>query len=134
MQEIFANLLILSLTALVVTAAVDEEGINRKKELPSFKNASEVVRRHLFSIIDSRINEILPKKLMKRILKQVSRVRYKIRPNRSYPRVSMQPIQSWNLKKSVKLQAFAARSNPQGLGCTRNLANRRAERGRVAQN
>ena len=134
MQEIFANLLILSLTALAVTAAVDDEGINRKQELPSFKNASEVVRRHLFSIIDSRINEIPPKKLMRRILKQVSRVRYKIRPNRSYPRVSMQPIQSWNLKKSAKLRAFADQSRAQRLGRTGNSANRRMERGRMAQN
>jgi hypothetical protein len=42
-------------------------------------------------------------------------VMYPIRPGRSYPRVSMQPIQSWNLKKSAKLKAFAARQkNKQG--------------------
>jgi hypothetical protein len=124
MQEIFANLLILSLTALAVTATVDEEGIDSKKELPSFKNASEVIRRHLFSIIDERIDEIPPKKLMKRILKQVGRVRYRIRPGRSYPRVSMQPIQSWNLKKSAKLRAFAAQSNARGLSRSKNRVNR----------
>jgi hypothetical protein len=114
MQEIFANLLILSLTALAVTSVVVEDKINIEVQLPNFKNASESVRRHLFSVVDQRIDGIKPKKLMKQILDEVRAVMYPIRPGRSYPRVSMQPIQSWNLKKSAKLKAFATRQKNKG--------------------
>jgi len=115
MQEIFANLLILSLTALTITAVVVEDKIDIEVQLPNFKNASESVRRHLFSIVNQRIDGIKPKKLMKQILDEVRAVMYPIRPGRSYPRVSMQPIQSWNLKKSAKLKAFATQQkNKQG--------------------
>lgn len=106
LQEIFANLLILSLTALSVTSVVEEDEVDSEVELPSFKNATEVIRRHLFSIVDRRIEGQNPRRLMKHILSEVRAVTYSIRPGRSYPRVSMQPIQSWNLKKSAKLRAF----------------------------
>jgi hypothetical protein len=106
MQEIFANLLVLSLTAAVATSVVAEDKIDAEKVLPSFKNAAEVVRRHLFSVVDHRIVGMKPKKLMKQILSEVRAVLHPIRPGRSYPRVSMQPIQSWNLKKAAKLRAF----------------------------
>lgn len=108
MQELFANLLILSLTALAVTAVVVQDKVDAEIELPNFKNASESVRRHLFAVIDHRIEHIKPKQLMKQILAEVRAVMYPIRPGRSHPRVSMQPIKSWNLKKSAKLRAFAA--------------------------
>ena len=75
-------------------------------ELPNFKNASECVKRHLFSVVDHRIEGIKPKKLMREILVEVRAVMYPIRPGRSYPRVSKQPIKSWNLKKSAKIEAW----------------------------
>lgn len=112
MQEIFANLLALSLAAVAVSAVVHEEKLDPEVELPNFKNATEVVRRHLFAIVDHRIERTKPKAVMKQILKEVRAVMYRIRPGRSYPRVSMQPIQSWNLKKSAKHRAFAERKNP----------------------
>jgi Transposase DDE domain len=114
MQEIFANLLILSLTALAVSAVVDEDEIDTETELPGFKNAAECVRRHLFSVVDHKIEGIKPKKLVKIILAEVRSILYPVRPNRSYPRVSMQPIKSWNLKKSAKLRAHAEQKTAAG--------------------
>lgn len=111
MQEIFANLFALSLAAAAVTAVVQEDRLDPEVELPNFKNATEVVRRHLFTIIDQRIEKKKPKTIVKQILKEVRAVMYKIRPGRSHPRVSMQPIQSWNLKKSAKIKTFAERKN-----------------------
>jgi hypothetical protein len=109
MQEIFSNLLALSLAAVAVSAVVQEQKLDPEVELPSFKNATEVMRRHLFTIIDHRITRTKPKAVVKQILKEVCAVIYKVRPNRGYARVSMQPIKSWNLKKSAKLRAFAER-------------------------
>jgi len=106
MQEIFSNLLVLSLAAAASSCAIDKHGMDPEQERPNFKNATEVVRRHLFSVVDHRIAGKSPKKLLKQIIEQVAAKTYKIRPGRSYPRVSMQPIQSWNLKKSAKLRAF----------------------------
>lgn len=111
MQEIFANLLALSLAAAAVTAVVQEDNLDPELELPNFKNATEVVRRHLFAVIDQRIEKKKPKKIVKQILKEVRAVMYKVRPGRSHPRVSMQPIQSWNLKKSAKIKTFMERKN-----------------------
>jgi len=105
MQEIFANLLVLSLTALAVAAVVDEDGIDTAELLPSFKNAAESIRRHLFAIVDHRI-EGKRREIVEAILAEVRHVMYRIRPGRSYARVSMQPIKSWNLKKSAKIAAF----------------------------
>jgi Transposase DDE domain len=106
MQELFANLLILSLTAVAVTAVVEKNKIDLSTCLPSFKSAAETIRRHLYSVIDCRITETKPKKLIKQIMIEVEAIIYKIRPGRSYARVSKQPIQSWNLKKSAKIRAF----------------------------
>jgi hypothetical protein len=109
MQEIFSNLLVLSLAAAVSNAAIDEKKMNPEETRPNFKNATEVVRRHLFSIVDHRIVGLSPKKLLRQMMEEVAAITYTIRPGRSYPRVSMQPIQSWNLKKSAKLTAFDQR-------------------------
>jgi hypothetical protein len=106
MQEIFANLLALSLAAMAVTAVVDEDEMDTEAELPSFKNATEAVRRHLFDVVDRRIHGDSAKRLTKRLLAEVRDVIYPIRPGRSHPRVSRQPIKSWNLKKSAKIKAF----------------------------
>jgi hypothetical protein len=106
MQEIFACLLILSLTALTITAVIEEDSVDTERELPNFKNAAEAIRRNLFSIVDGSITEVKPKKLIKQLLEEIHSVMYRVRPGRSYARVSMQPIQSWNLKKSAKIKAF----------------------------
>ena len=103
MQEIFASLFALSLAAIVVDAVVQEDGMDPEVEQPNFKNATEVIRRHLFAIIDRKITNQKPKALANQILSEVRAIKYKIRPNRSYPRVSMQPIKPWNLKKSAKI-------------------------------
>jgi hypothetical protein len=99
MQEIFANLLVLSLSALAVLDAVKEDKMDIEEKLPNFKNAVEVVRAHLFAIIDGKITNQSPKQTRLDILERIRAVQYKIRPNRSYPRLSKQPIKSWNLKK-----------------------------------
>ena len=109
MQEIFANLLMLSLTAAAVAAVVDEDDMDVTAELPSFKSAAECIRRHLFSVVDHRIVGIKPKKITRMILEEVRAIIYPIRPGRSYARVSRQPIKSWNLKKSAKIREFEAR-------------------------
>jgi hypothetical protein len=79
--------------------------------LPSFKNAAESIRRHLHGVINARTEGIKPKKLAKRILSEVRAVLYPIQPGRSYPRVSKQPIKSWNLKKSAKIRTFEEGKN-----------------------
>lgn len=106
MQEIFANLLALSLAAVAVTAVVNQKKLDPEQTLPNFKNATEVIRRNLFNIIDHKIYGKRPKAIARQILVEVADVLYQVRPNRSFPRVSMQPIKKWNLKKSAKISEF----------------------------
>ena len=108
MQEIFANFLILSLTAITVTAVIAVNDLNPEVKLPSFKNAVESVRRHLFSIIDNKIEGLRPQEVMEQMMAEVERIMYPLRPGRSHPRVSKQPIKPWNLKKSAKIKAYNA--------------------------
>jgi hypothetical protein len=106
MQEIFANLLTLSLAAAAVQAVVQEDGLESDMELPRMKNAVNVIKRYLFAILDHQIMGQSSKVITQQILEEVRAVRYKKRPDRSYPRVSKQPIRPWNLKKSAKIRAF----------------------------
>ncbi len=48
MQEIFANLLVISLTALIALGAATALNLDPNIAVPSFKNAQAVVKRHLF--------------------------------------------------------------------------------------
>jgi hypothetical protein len=109
MQEIFANLLLLSLTALVWSASIVKHRLNAKRIVPNFKNAIEVVRRHLFDAIDHRITGAKERSLAKELIRETARVLWKKRPGRSYPRVSMQPIKIWNLAKARKIVEFENR-------------------------
>jgi hypothetical protein len=124
MQEIFANLLVLSLTALVWSATLCHKKMNPRRRVPSFKNATEVVRRHLFDAIDHRITGRRAKKLAQRIIEQTARVLWKKQPGRSYPRVSMQPIKDWNLAKTKKLRDYAKAKKQRSLQLRTPLTDR----------
>lgn len=114
MQEIFANLVVLALAAMLSATVIDQEKLDPKVEVPSFKNATEVVRAHLSAIIDHRIRGLAPKKLVEAMLREVAHIKHRKQPGRSYyPRVSRQPIESWNLKKSAKIRNFEERKNTQ---------------------
>lgn len=106
MQEVFASLLVLSLTALASTIASKKKKLEPRVTAPSFKNATEVVKRHLFDLINCKITDVDPKKLAKDLIEEVGAVLWKKQPGRSFPRLSRQPIKKWNLKKAKKLQEF----------------------------
>lgn len=106
LQEIYASLLVLSLTAMISTFASKKRKLDPKKIVPSFKNATEVVRRHMFDLINHKITGADPKELAKALVEEVGAVLWKKQPGRSYPRVSRQPIKKWNLKKAKKIQEF----------------------------
>ena len=108
MQEIFANLLILSLAALATAAVIERKNLDPAKVLPNFKGAVECIRRYIHPIICPQRGRrrLSARQLARTILQEVSRILYPIRPGRSYPRVSMQPIKSHNLAKEKKLREF----------------------------
>lgn len=106
LQEVFASLLMLSLTAMISTFTIQKLRLNPAVVVPSFKNATEVVRRHLFALINHKITTADPKKLARTMIEEVGDVIWVKQPGRSCPRVSMQPIKSWNLKKAKKLEEF----------------------------
>lgn len=108
MQEIFANLLVMSLTAIVALGAAAELKLDPDVAVPSFKNAQAVVKRHLIEAIciSSRLTKRKSRELAKLMIEEASRVIWKKQPGRSYPRVSKQPIKCWNLAKNKKLKDF----------------------------
>lgn len=108
LQEIFANLLVLSLTALVMLAAGRKLRLDPDQAVPSFKNASSVIRRHLFEAILSRrrLTRQRSRQIAKALIREAAQVIWKKQPGRRYPRISKQPIQHWNLSKSKKLREY----------------------------
>jgi hypothetical protein len=108
MQEIFANLLVMSLTAMVALGATMKLKLDPDVAVPNFKNAQTVVKRHLMEAIciGSRLTQRKSRDLAKRMIEEASRIVWKKQPGRSYPRVSKQPIKSWNLAKNKKFKEF----------------------------
>lgn len=107
MQEIFANLLVMSLASAVDVEAGKKVGIDRATAAPNFKAVVHVVRRY-FSILAS-INVISKKKaadLAALMVEEAALIIYEKRPGRSYPRVSKQPIKNHNLCKRKKLVEY----------------------------
>ena len=108
LQEIFANLLVISLTALVALGAAAALKLDPDIAVPSFKNAQSVVKRHLLEVIHlhPRLTKRKARRLARNLIAEASRVIWKKQPGRSYPRVSKQPIKKWNLAKNIKLKEF----------------------------
>lgn len=108
MQEIYANLLVISLTALIALGAAHELKLDPEVAVPSFKNAQAVVRRHLFEVIlaHPKSTRDSARTLAQHLIEEATRVIWKKQPGRSYPRVSKQPIKIWNLAKNKKLKEF----------------------------
>lgn len=110
LQEIFAHLLVISLTALIEFQASKKIGLDRERAVPNFKAAIHVVRRHLAMIVGYKtIDRRDAVELAEQMVEQASRVLWRKQPGRSHPRVSMQPIRSWNLCKNRKLAAQSRR-------------------------
>jgi hypothetical protein len=110
LQEIYAHLLIISLTALIEFQASKKLGLDRTRAVPNFKAATHVVRRHLAMLIDA--GNISPREavdLADRMVEEAGRILWRKQPGRAYPRVSRQPIKSWNLCKNRKLAAQSRR-------------------------
>jgi hypothetical protein len=106
LQEIYAHLLVISLTALIEFQAGKKIGLDREKAVPNFKAAIHVVRRHLAIIVgNKKLSRRDAVALAEQMVDEACRVLWRKQPGRSHPRISMQPIKSWNLCKNRKLAA-----------------------------
>lgn len=106
LQEIYAHLLVISLTALIEVQASRARGLDRTKAVPSFKAATQVIRRYMAIIVGCR--KLTPNEanhLAAKMIEEAGRILWRKQPGRSFPRVSKQPISSWNLCKNRKLAA-----------------------------
>lgn len=108
MQEIFANLLVISLTAMVVLESAQRLKLDPDIAIPSFINAQAVVKRHLFEAVTARrpLTPSEARRLARTLVREASQVIWKKQPGRSYPRVSMQPVKVWGLYKKSRIKGF----------------------------
>ncbi len=93
-QEIWANLFVLGLTAVLINQAIKMAKMNTNKVAPNFKNAIEIIRRHLKWIILTR-NEKQKKKILQEMYIAIIQVTCCKQPGRKNPRFSRQPQSSW---------------------------------------
>lgn len=90
MQEIYANLPVLSLTALIALGVACELKLDPKVAVPSFQNAQAIDRRLLFEVILAHPapTRAAARSLATRLIDETFRVVWGKKPGRSYPRVS----------------------------------------------
>jgi hypothetical protein len=107
LQEVFANLLILSMTSALAIHAARKAGINANESFPNLKNATEVMKRNLFFFVTSVYrNPKQERHWTDKIDREVLRVLCKKQPGRSYPRYSRQPVNRWPYAKANKIELF----------------------------
>lgn len=112
MQEIYANLLVISLTAAIEYQSSKLQNLDRAKVVPNFKAAMAVVFRHLHSVVGTvDLSSSKSRELAAQVVEEAGRILWKKQPGRSHPRVSMQPINKWNLCKKRKLKEFKEMGN-----------------------
>ena len=102
MQEIYAHLLIISLSALISCQSSKKLRLNVEKEKPNFKAAIKVIRRHIYRIIGTGpISQTKAREYAEVMVDEVGKILMsaKKQPGRSYPRVSKQSINKWTLCK-----------------------------------
>jgi hypothetical protein len=107
LQEIFANLLILSMTSGLSIHASQVAKLDTKETSPNLKNAIEVLKRNLsFYVISIPLSKEQRQKWCEKIIREVLKVLCKKQPGRSYPRYSRQPVNRWGYAKANKIQLF----------------------------
>ncbi len=108
MQEIFAHLLLVSFTAILMLGAVGKLRLNPEKLVPSFKNAASVLRRYFFWMLDKPLPNNQAKRRGHQMLEEVCRILWKKKPGRRYTRVSHKPINRWSFAKTKRFEKFQA--------------------------
>ena len=107
MQEIYAHLLIISLSALIACQSSKKFNLNLEGKKPNFKSAIKVIRRHLGKVVGTGpIPQETAREYAELMLDEVGKIIWKKKPGRSYPRVSKQPINKWSLCKYRKIKEF----------------------------
>jgi hypothetical protein len=116
LQEVFAHLLVLSMTSAIAIQAARVAGLNPKEVSPNLKNATEVMKRNLFFYVTSvHENRKATHYWANKIYQEVLRILCKKQPGRSYPRYSRQPMNMWSYAKASKIALFK-----QGRRCNEN--------------
>lgn len=107
LQEIFANLLVISLAAAVEYETSRHLALDRTTTVPNFKAAMFTVYEYLHAIVGTDNNR-KANIVIEEMIQKVGRILWRKQPGRSYPRVSRQSIKKWNLCKQRKLKEFEA--------------------------
>lgn len=98
-QEIFANLIIISMAASLVERAQDFN--ENKQKQPNTKGAIETIKNYLHKLMNSKIKI---RKLISELLERVGKIFCTVQPNRSFARYSRRPINRWSFAKRDKIK------------------------------
>lgn len=112
-REIYAHLVVISLAAQIDIEASRQLKLDRKKAQPNFKAVINVIKRN-FVVLLGKTQTFTPSdinRMADEMIREATRVVYRKRPGRNFPRVSRQPIKSHNLCKAKKLKEFSERSH-----------------------
>jgi hypothetical protein len=97
LQEVWGNLFLLGLTSFAVTASQASSLVSA----PNFKNASEVVRRHIHYAISIRLTRRRALRRARAMIEQIGSLTCRKQTGRKNPRISKQPATKWNVHRPL---------------------------------
>lgn len=102
-QEIYAQFILINIARFLEIKGSVEQGLDRKKEKINFKGCIAGIGKYINEIMFKGYSCMLA--IIERMLKFISKMRYKIRPNRKFLRISYKPHKRWRLPYGTLLAA-----------------------------
>ena len=109
LQEIFANLICLSLTSIYTVLAnrrIDRSKRRKYDIYPNFKGALSVLRDQLQVFIEDPRDAEQIRKVLEELEISIARMVCQRQPDRHYPRVSKQPLNKWQTNRGTYRKSF----------------------------
>lgn len=109
LQEIFANLICLSLTSIYTVLAnrrIDRPRSRKYDIYPNFKGAVSVLREQFHIFIEDPRDAEQIRQHLDRLEVAIARITCQKQPDRHYPRISKQPLNKWQSKRGAHRKSF----------------------------
>ena len=94
-QEIYAHFVLINIARLLETNGNTDQELERGKEKINFKGLISAIERCLNEFISKTYSAVI--KIIRRISKFISKLKYRVRPNRKFLRISSIPHKRWRI-------------------------------------
>lgn len=94
-QEIYAHFVLINIARFIEMESNKNQGIKMNMKKTNFKGCVVAINSYINELMFKGYSYII--KIIKKILTFISKMKYKVRPNRCFPRVSHKPVKRWRI-------------------------------------